>query len=225
MRTALYVLTTWLLLSPPMVFAAKPKVISFGRWMPVKWMVGANADVSIDLKVRPLLVNGEVKEYTTGDPHDVTDRIFAVRTAYRINDILPGDGRSVPKWRWQPGGWVLVNRPNAHISKLALPEFDPDYSAVSWYGDYAAYCGMSDSADKLYAVVAQVGRRKPVLKKFIGAVKSGELPESECEPPKWQKQPVRVTFRPKAAGSITFSIYGHATDLMAEEPADEADTE
>ena len=34
-----------------------------------------------ELKVRPLVVDGRVKEWTTGEPHDVTDRSFAVRRA------------------------------------------------------------------------------------------------------------------------------------------------
>jgi len=45
------------------------------------------------------------------------------------------------------------------------PEFGSYYSVASWYRDYVAYCGVSDDGKKLYAVVFQVGRRKPVLKK------------------------------------------------------------
>src|SRR3954468_21294998 len=43
------------------------------------------------LKVRPLVVDGSVKEWTTGESHDVTDRSFVVRRALRINDELPGE--------------------------------------------------------------------------------------------------------------------------------------
>ena len=42
------------------------------------------------LKIRALLVDGVLKEWTTGDAHDVTDRSFVVRRAIRINDTLPG---------------------------------------------------------------------------------------------------------------------------------------
>ncbi len=212
-----YVLTAWFVLVLG-AWAAKPKVITFGRWTSVKWMVGTNADIPLDLKIRPLLVNGELKEFTTGEAHDVTDRMFVVRTADRINDFLPTDDGAKLKWRWQPSGWIVVNRTNTHVTKLALPEFDPFYSSVTWYGEYAAYCGLPDNAEQLYAIVAQVGRKKPVLKKFIGTVKNSELPDSECDAPVWQKRPVRVTFRPKAADPITFSVHGHATDLMPDEP-------
>ncbi len=40
------------------------------------------------LKIRPLVVDGTVKEWTTGESHDVTDRSFVVRRVLRINDEL-----------------------------------------------------------------------------------------------------------------------------------------
>jgi hypothetical protein len=44
-----------------------------------------------ELKVRALLVDGVVKEWTTGDAHDVTDRSFVVRRVIKLNDTLPND--------------------------------------------------------------------------------------------------------------------------------------
>ena len=41
---------------------------------------GAGADEN-SLKIRPLLVDTVLKEWTTGDAHDVTDRTFVVRRA------------------------------------------------------------------------------------------------------------------------------------------------
>jgi len=43
-----------------------------------------------ELRIRALLVDGILKEWTTGDAHDVTDRSFVVRRAIRLNDALPG---------------------------------------------------------------------------------------------------------------------------------------
>ena len=51
---------------------------------------GAAAGES-ELKVRALLVDGVVKEWTTGDAHDVTDRSFVVRRVIKLNDTLPND--------------------------------------------------------------------------------------------------------------------------------------
>ncbi|MCU1286026.1 MAG: hypothetical protein JWO13_2376 [Acidobacteriales bacterium] len=201
--------------------AAKPKVITFGRWTPVKWYVGSDETTPVELKVRALAVNGDTKEFTTGEPHDVTDRAFVVRRAYRLNDTLPEDEKLSAKWKWQPGGWLMIDRSTAHISKLTLPEYDPFYSTASWYRDLAAYCGVSDGGDKVFAVVVQVGRKKPLLHKLLGAAKAGELPESECTIPLWQRQPVRVTFQPIGGEKISFSVRGHAVEIAPDNSEDE----
>jgi hypothetical protein len=153
----------------------------------------------------------------------VTERTFVVRRAYRLNDNLPDEKKPMPKWKWQPGGWLVVDRGTAHISKLTLPEYDAFYSSASWYRDLVAYCGVTDN-DKLYAMVMQVGRKKPLLKKLLGTAKSGELPDSECEPPVWQRQPIRVTFEPKGGEKISFSVRGHAVEIAPDNSDDEAET-
>ena len=193
--------------------AAKPHLIQFGKKTPVKLFVGPNEDSSLQLHVQPLSVDGKIKEFTTGTPHDVTDRLFVVRRAYRINDSLDRDANTIPRWKWQRGGWLLVDRDTGRISQLTLPEFDPYYSAASWYRDYVAYCGVSDNGEKLYAVVAQLGRRKPVVRKDLGAAKGGDMPESECSAPEWQRQPTRVTFAPAGSSKLTFEVRGHAADI------------
>jgi hypothetical protein len=160
--------------------AAKPHVISFGKAMAIKWCVGANEAECLHLKARTLYVDGRARESTLGASHEITERLFAVRRAFRVNDALPGDTTAAPGWIWQRGGWLLVDRMTGHISSLALPEFDPYYSLASWYRDYAAYCGVSDDGKKLFAIVFQVGRRKPVLKKLLGEAGGDDAPDSEC---------------------------------------------
>jgi hypothetical protein len=97
------------------------------------------------------------------------------------------------------------------VSKINLPDFDPFYSVVSWFRDYAAYCGLTDR-QKLYAVVAQLGQRKPVLRTPLGPAKGGDDPDSECKAPVWQKQPVRVTFEPLNGEKRSFSVRGRSTE-------------
>jgi len=46
-----------------------------------------------------------------------------------------------------------------------LPDFDAVYSAATWYRDYVAYCGVSDDGTKRFDMVAELNRKKPVLKK------------------------------------------------------------
>lgn len=76
-----------------------------------------------ELKIRALLVDGVLKEWTTGVPHDVTDRSFVVRRAVRLNDTLPGDKAS--EWVWQRGPWLLVDRTTGHATPVKLPDYDP----------------------------------------------------------------------------------------------------
>jgi hypothetical protein len=193
--------------------ATKPHLIVFGKATAVKFFTGPNEKQPMEIKIRPLYVDGKIKEFTTGESHDVTDRLFVVRRAFRLNDTLPEDSTAVPRWKWQRGAWLQVNRDTGRVSALTLPEFDPYYSNASWYRDYVAYCGISDNGEKVYAVVVQMGRRKPVLRKELGAAKGADVPDSECGVPDWQREPVRVTFEPVGATKMTFAIRGHAADL------------
>lgn len=193
----------------------KPKIITFGNPYTVKLFIGPNEANTVPLKIRSLMVNGSVKEFTTGEVHQITDRIFVVRRAYRLNNNLPAEDRKVPNWIWQRGGWLMVDRLNAHISQLKLPEFDPFYSHASWFRDYVAYCGVSDDGGRLFAVVAQWGDRKPVLRKELGKVpEHGDTPNSYCTAPVWEKKPTRVTFQPKNGEPFSYTVFEHSVDAQ-----------
>lgn len=189
---------------------SKPHVIAFGKWISTKWP-NATGEKMCELKVRPLLVDTRLKEYTTGSPHELTDRLFVVRRAFRINDALPNENAA--RWQWQRGGWLLVDRLTGRVSQLNLPEFDPFYSTASWYRDYIAYCGVSEDGKKLYAIVAQVGRRKPILKKDVGQPRGDADPDSECPAPAWERSPMRVTFQP-GAQKLVFSVRNRVVDVV-----------
>jgi hypothetical protein len=205
----------------------KPHVIAFGKWTTVQWFPGLSTgdDKPLTLKVRPLLVDAHIKEFTLGPSHDVTDRLFVVRRAFRVNDSLPQESTSPPHWQWQRGGWLLVDRTSGHVSPINLPEFDALYSAASWYRDYAAYCGVSDDGKKFFAIVAELSRRKPVLKKSLTTARLSENapPDSACPAPAWQRTPARVTFE-DGQTKQTFAIRGHIADLAndADEEEEEA---
>jgi hypothetical protein len=201
----------------------KPHVISFGKWVPVKWYVGSAGDKSVEIKIRPLFIDTRLKEFTTGLPHDVTDRLFVVRRVFRVNDALPQEPAAVQRWAWQRGGWLLVDRTSGHVTQIPLAEFDAYYSTGSWYRDYVAYCGISDDGKKLFAVVAQLGRRKPILKKLLGEPDADELPDSECPAPTWQRGPIRVTFEPDDEHKLTYSVRGHAIDIVSNDEDSEGE--
>ena len=202
-----------------MAEAAAPKVhvIAFGKWTTIRWLPDAGSNDPVVLRVRPLLIDGRVKEHTVGPPHDITDRLFVVRRVFRVNDSLPQDAGE-PRWQWQPGGWLLVDRLTGRILPINLPEFDAYYSQVSWYRDYAAYCGVSDDGKKVHAIVVQIARRKPVLKDALSnsGVPEGAAPDSVCPAPSWQRNPARVGFEPARGARQTFVIHGHIVDLVNE---------
>ena len=100
--------------------AANPHVITFGKPLPVKLFVGPDEQKSIDMKIRSLYVDGKLKEFTTGETHDITDRLFVVRRAFRLNDWLPQDEGTNHKWKWQRGGWLMVDRDSGRISRRVV---------------------------------------------------------------------------------------------------------
>ena len=205
---------------------AKIHVITFGKWTSAQWLpaTSTEADKPQIIKVRALMVDGRAREYVLGAPHEVTERLFVVRRAFRVNDGL-GD-ESTPRWQWQRGGWLLVDRATGRVSAINLPEFDAFYSAASWYRDYAAYCGVSDDGKKIFAIVAQLSRRKAVLKKTLSSdvLPDDAAPDSACPAPVWQRNPARVSFERTGSAKETYAVRGHVVDVVndAEEEEEES---
>jgi hypothetical protein len=187
------------------------------------------------LKIRGLLVDGFLKEWTSGEAHDVTDRSFVVRRVIRLNDSLPGDkpvsgdkpreksARVANPWVWQRGPWLLVDRVTGHITALKLPDYDPGVSQVSWFRDYGAYCGLNASGKSLYAVVAQVAARKPLLTKKLAAFDPENHPSSACALAEWQREPLRVSFHPTGKDAVSFDV-APGSAVLVEDAGDEPET-
>src|SRR6185312_4562882 len=185
--------------------APRQHTVLLGRWRPVKL---TREDGSGEpLKVRQLMIDDKVREYTAGNPHDITDRVFVIRRAYRLNDALPDDTQTHPEWIWRLEGWISVDRQSGHVTLLNLPSFDPETSQAVWYRDYAAYCGPSDDGGKIYMVVFELGKRKPILKKEVSA--------PGCPAPKWERHPSRVTFS-VAGEKSSFVVRARGADLQPE---------
>ena len=179
------------------------------------------------LKIRALLVDGVLKEWTTGDAHDVTDRSFVVRRVIRLNDALPtdkpGPGEKASHWVWQRGPWLLVDRVTGRETALRLPDYDPGVSQVSWFRDYAAYCGVTPSRKSLYAVVAQIAVRKPVLAKKLAAFDPENHPDPVCALPEWQREPLRVAFHPTGTDAVSYDFVPGSA-VLVEDTGDEDET-
>jgi hypothetical protein len=185
------------------------------------------------LTVRPLLLDGVLKEWTTGDAHDVTDRSFVVRRVIRLNDALPNDkagsgdkpglGEKQSHWVWQRGPWLLVDRVTGHVTALKLPDYDPGVSQVSWFRDYGAYCGVAASGKSLYAVVAQVAARKAVLSKKLGGFDPQSHADPVCGSAEWQREPLKITFHPGGRDAVAFDVVPGSA-VLVEDSEDEAET-
>ncbi len=208
---------------------AKPHTVGIGAGRRVPYSIktdpaGAMAEQGATgeektLRVRPLVVDDKVKEWTTGDSHDVTDRSFVVRRALRLNDALPGD--KAEHWIWQRGPWLMVDRTTGHVLALKLPDYDPAVSNVIWFRDYAAYCGLTSGGKQLYAVVAQVGARKPILSRKLEPWSPGENNTPACVPAAWQRDPLRVTFQPSGATPVSFDLVGLSAVLVEDGDSDD----
>jgi hypothetical protein len=128
------------------------------------------------LKIRALLVDGVLKEWTTGDAHDVTDRSFVVRRVIRLNDELPGDKPG--HWVWQRGPWLLVDRVTGHVTVLA----------------------------KKLAVFDAENHADPV-----------------CGAAEWQREPLKITFRPAGKDGVSFDVVPGSA-VLVEETGDDPET-
>jgi hypothetical protein len=201
---------------PPTVYLGAIKHVPYSRQGDP---AGAAAGET-SLPIRGLLINGALKEWTTGDAHDVTDRSFVVRRALRLNNSLPGDKQE--QWVWQRGPWLLVDRASGRLTALKLPDYDPAVSRVAWFRDYAAYCGVTASGKSLYAVVAQLTVRKPALSKKLAAFNAEDRPDPACAPPQWQRDPLRITFHPTGRDAVSYDL-APASAVLVEDSADEAD--
>ena len=130
---------------------------------------------------------------------------------------------------WQRGPWLLVDGVTGRVTALKLPDYDPGVSQVSWFRDYAAYCGVTASGKSLYAVVAQVAARKPVLAKNLkprGKTRRQRHPApaaTVCTPPEWQRESLRITFHPAGKDAVSHDIVPGSA-VLVEDTGDKAET-
>src|ERR1700677_1192465 len=195
---------------------SKPHIVFLGSSKNVAYSLAGDPAGALpdekQLRVRPLMVDGKVKEWTNGESHAITDRTFVIRRALRLNDSLPGD--KTEHWIWQRGPWLMVDRVKGSITALHLPDYDPAVSNVVWFRDYAAYCGLTASGKQLYAVVAQIAARKPVLAKKLTAWFPGEKQAPACAAAVWQREPLRITFQPSGETAVSYDLVGLSTVLV-----------
>ena len=174
----------------------------------------AKEDEAGTLRIRGLYVDDKLREWTTGDQHDVTDRSFVTRRVLHINDSIPGEKSG--RWVWQPGPWLLIDRVSGRVTALHLPDFDSSISEVVWYRDYAAYCGIHVAVrgGGLSAEVWQIGARRAALQKVVAAWPQAERVRPVCAPAVWQREPMRVTLRAAGGEPLQFTVTGTSSLLV-----------
>lgn len=220
MRTGIksaLLLLLWPVVGTPLLLAvSKPHIVFLGSAKKVPYSIAGDPAGALpdekELRVRPLIVDGKLKEWTNGESHPVTDRTFVIRRALRLNDALPGD--KTEHWIWQRGPWLMVDRVKGSITALHLPDYDPAISNVIWFRDYAAYCGLTASGKQLYAVVAQISGRKPVIAKKLSTWSPGVDHPPACAAALWQREPLQVTFQQTGAATVSYSLIGLSAVLV-----------
>lgn len=190
---------------------AKVHTVALGAWRKVPY-TPPTTTTEDSLRVRPLVIDGQVRDWTTGEIHEITGRTFVARRAVKLNDALPEEAGA--HWLWVLGPWILVDRASAHVTVLHLPDFDPAVSDVIWFRDYAAYCGINTTGKSLYAVATQLGVRRALVAKPIAKWTADDHPTPACAPATWQRQPLQVVFHPTGGDALTYQIFGLASALV-----------
>jgi hypothetical protein len=75
---------------------------------------------------------------------------------------------------------------------------------------------LSEDGKKVLTMVAQLGKRKPLLKRVIGEG-GGDSAIKSCGGPLWLRAPARVTFEPTGEQKFTFTVRSHAVELVTED--------
>jgi hypothetical protein len=117
----------------------------------------------------------------------------------------------------QRGSWLLVDRNTGRITQIKLPDFDPYYSDVSWYRDYAAYCGVADNGERVSAIVAQITTKTRIYEKQLERL-GGEFPDAVCALPLWQRNRARVAFIPQNGEKLSVDVNGRFADVTPDTP-------
>jgi len=78
------------------------------------------------------------------------------------------------------------------------------------------------SGKSLYAVVAQVAARKPVLARKLAAFDPESHADPVCALAEWQREPLRITFHAAAKDSVSFDVVPGSA-VLVEDSGDETE--
>lgn len=203
--------------------------VFLGPWHTVPWSPDPDAahPAHSQLRVRALVVDGRIADWTTSTIHQITESSYTVRQALRVNDSLPNAKHE--HWVWQRGPWLSVDRLTGHVAILHLPGFDPRVSQVIWFRDLAAYCGIRGTAKpQLTALVARIAVRKALVSTRLSPWNPAQNPTllttPACATATWQLDPLRVSFQPTLGKPLTYSLVDD-TPVLLQQPTSTAASE
>jgi hypothetical protein len=75
----------------------------------------------------------------------------------------------------------------------------------------------------LYAMVAQVAGRKPVLAKKLAAFDAENHADPVCGAAEWQREPLKITFHPAGKDGVSFDVVPGSA-VLVEESGDDVET-
>ena len=198
--------------------------VFLGPWHSVPYSPNPDASTPSQsrLRVRALVVDGRIADWTTGPVHLITPTSYTVRQAVRINNSLPSDPHQ--HWIWQLGSWLAIHRLTGHVAVLHLPGYDPRVSNVAWFRDLAAYCGLRGVVKpRLTLLVARIGTRVALVSNKITpwnpARNPALLSTPACAPVTWKLNPLRVRFQPSVGKPYIYRFVDNTPILMHPVPA------
>ena len=111
---------------------------------------------------------GGIKEYVVGSAHEVTDRLFVVRRAFRINDALPEDPCRAGSGSVEDGCWWIALRGESLLQ--ACRSLILIFRRPAGTGIMRHIAGSETTERKPMRSLRNLSRRKPVLKKLLPKV-------------------------------------------------------
>jgi hypothetical protein len=73
---------------------------------------------------------------------------------------------------------------------------------------------LNAAGKQLFAVVAQVAARRPLLAKKLAPWDAADHPSPACAAAQWQREPLKVSFQPTGAALVSFDLVGTSAVLV-----------
>ena len=109
-----------------------------------------------------------------------------------------------------------MDRSSGRITQLKLPDFDSVLFGGKLVSRLRSLLRRQQAMPSGWWPWSRrsVSRNRSIARN-LGKASGGDLPDSDCAAPHWDRQPARVTFLPKAGEKFTVNVSGHVADVVA----------